>query len=226
MIKALVFDADNTLHRSENKEKAYEGMYRFLAERTGIAPGRIRDAHKKAVERVKNSLEPELRRHDHSVRKALEELRVGDADPLSREAVSLFWACILSGIVEMPGAKKAVAALCKKYRVAIASDEFRENLVRKLNRVFGSWEDYFEFLVTPEDTHSMKPSGRYYAIALERFGLDCREVAVVGDSWRRDLEPAAGLGLSTILVAQEKEGRPDAWLRDMKGLEAAVRSLN
>ncbi|MDY6788660.1 MAG: HAD family hydrolase, partial [Candidatus Nanohaloarchaea archaeon] len=103
--------------------------------------------------------------------------------------------------------------------LAVASDEFKRPLERKLNKVLGSWKDYFNHLITPRETESMKPSEEFYNSVLEKEGLDPADVAMVGDSWKRDLEPAQRCGLITILVSEEKKGDPDFHIKNLEELE-------
>ena len=217
MLKALIFDADNTLYKS-NKEQAYGEMYRFLSKKTGIDQDKIKSVHKRIIESVKSSSVPTMRRYDYSLNLALEEMGIENANKLAREAVGLFWKNILNDLTATPGTLDSIKDLKKYFRLVIATDEFPDIVDKKLRKVFGQWKEYFDFVITPEDVGIMKPSKTYYTLVLQRLGVSNNEVAVIGDSWYRDLQPAAELGMTTVLIAQKKEGKPDIWLKSMEGI--------
>ncbi|MGD9937476.1 MAG: HAD family hydrolase [Methanoregulaceae archaeon] len=59
----------------------------------------------------------------------------------------------------------------------------------------------FEVVVTPESTGERKPSERNFWFALDHLGVDPSEAAMVGDSLRRDIEPANNLGILSVHAA-------------------------
>ncbi len=61
--------------------------------------------------------------------------------------------------------------------------------------------DLFEVVVTPERTGERKPSELNFFYALNHLGVDPSEAAMVGDSLRRDIEPAKKLGILSIHAA-------------------------
>lgn len=49
-----------------------------------------------------------------------------------------------------------------------------------------------------EEAGVAKPDFRIFHIALERLGCSTEEVALVGDSWANDIQPAQALGIRSI----------------------------
>ncbi len=60
---------------------------------------------------------------------------------------------------------------------------------------------YFEVVVTPDVTGERKPAATNFLYALDRLGAGPAEAAMVGDSLRRDIEPANRLGLLSVHAA-------------------------
>ncbi|MEN6517340.1 MAG: HAD family hydrolase [Methanospirillum sp.] len=60
---------------------------------------------------------------------------------------------------------------------------------------------YFEVVVTPDVTGERKPAATNFLHALERLGVAPSGAAMVGDSLRRDIEPANRLGLLSVHAA-------------------------
>ncbi len=61
--------------------------------------------------------------------------------------------------------------------------------------------DYFDLLVAADMTGTKKPDPTHFLFALEALGIEPQETLVVGDSIRRDMEPARKLGLKTAYAS-------------------------
>jgi putative hydrolase of the HAD superfamily len=207
MIKAILFDADYTLYQIQSNP-AYDALYSFLGMSLHLSQEKIRAAHRAQIDKVKNSKDPEKRRYAFALTWALEHLGAPNSEGLAEQALVLFWEEIVANLSWESDILDTFGALKKKYRLAIASDECPENLERKLNKVFGKWPDFFEFLITPRETGEMKPSMLYYQLALRKLGLKPAEVLVVGDSLERDIRPAQAWGCHAWLVSEESIDTP------------------
>lgn len=206
MLKAIIFDADGTLYNVKSK-RAYSLAADFLSGKTGIPADKISAEWKKIIDEIKaspkDSLDPEKRQRKYALEKTLSHLGAEKekSDSLISGALDIFWGAALEDLEVFPVVSETLRELGKKYGIAVASEEFRENLVLKLNRVFGDWEKYFKVLVTPEDTGTMKPSEKYYEAAMRGLGLKKDEILAVGDSDERDIEPARKIGIKTIKIS-------------------------
>lgn len=225
MIKGIIFDADYTLYFPRSQE-AYMEKFAYLARETGIDADRIR---KEWSSIVKDVLENGVRNcrkrsREYSITKALELLGVKEerAGKLARDAINIFLKRLIKELDYDPGIRDVIKKLAADYSLCVASDEFREILEIKLNRVFGDWKRYFNFLVTAEDTEELKPSRKFCEIPLRRFGLEPDQAAFVGDSWERELFVAKSLGLKTVLVGNERVGNPDYWLKSLGDMNSDI----
>jgi HAD superfamily hydrolase (TIGR01549 family) len=207
VIKAILFDADETLYHIK-PESAYRVLYAFLTQKLKIEPEKIRAAHRVQIEKVKTSKDPEKRHYTFALTWTLERLGVADSEAIVQEALDRFWSEVAENLSWESDIKETLSSLKKKYRIAIASDEFPENLEKKLSVVFGDWRGYFEFLITPRETGEMKPSTRYYQLALKQWGCAASEMLIVGDSIERDIKPAQSWGCSALLVSEEPIDEP------------------
>lgn len=228
MVEAIIFDADHTLYTPKT-EQAYEETFKYLAGELGIGKDRLREIWEQQVNEATSSDNPEDR-HRHTVMKKTlmnEELPVGDRQDLASHAVDRFWDQVMADIeydYDLPDMLDRIHARGIDL-IGVASDEFRSPLERKLDTVLGDWDEYFEMLVTPEETKTMKPSPDFFEKIIRQYHYDPEDVMMVGDSWERDLEPAADLGLVTVLVADEKEGNPDYVINDIMDLEHILERL-
>ncbi len=219
-MKAIIFDADHTLYRPRT-ERAYQKKFSFLSSKTGVPAEKLREKWKSIVSSlVENGIRDSDRRcREYSTAEALRSFGIeeGKIEKLVEEALKVFWSEI--GLEFDPEVKNIIAKLKEKYRLCVASDEFRKGLEMKLNKVFGDWKKYFEFIVSAEDAGELKPSKRFCEIPLEKFGFGPEDVIFVGDSWERDLEEAHKMNIKTVLVREEKEGNPDFWIKKITDME-------
>lgn len=103
----------------------------------------------------------------------------------------------MDNYVLYPGAKQAIEALSKTYRLGIISDTWPsiENQLRTLGV-----RQYFSFATYSFALGVFKPDPRMYLDALRKCGVDARETVFVDDS-PENLEGAAKLGITPILIA-------------------------
>lgn len=209
MLKAIIFDADGTLYDVKTK-RAYGRSCDFLSEKTGIPAENIYIELKKTINDIKStpdsSFDPEKRQRKYAYEKTL--LRLGVAkervEALAQDAVDIFWKAALEDLEISFVVPVTLKNLAEKYDLAVTSEEFRGNLILKLNHVFGDWKKYFKALITPEETGIMKPSEKYYLKAMEKLNLNQDEIMAVGDSEERDIAPAKKLGIKTLIVSPKE----------------------
>jgi putative hydrolase of the HAD superfamily len=228
MIKTIIFDADHTLYVPRS-ERAYDEKFSYIANSLGISQKRLRKIWEEQVERAIEAGGPSNRAREKVLERTLMELELppDDREELVEEAMERFWSQVVDDLEHENGVDEMLNRLKSRNveMMAVASDEFREPLERKLQKVIGDWEDYFETLVTPRTTGSMKPSKQFFEEVLEQLDIEAGETLVVGDSWERDLEPAKELGMKTVLLADEEEGDPDVHITSILNLEQVVKQL-
>jgi len=225
-MKAIIFDADYTLYKISNLKTAEEKKFLYLEKKTGIKAEELKSKWKSMIKELldKGVRDYKKRSREYSTKETLvffgiEEKR---AEKFAEEALKIFWESVVENLEFDPKIKQTIKNLEKKYRLCVASDEFKKSLEMKLSKVFGDWKEYFEFLVTAEDTKELKPSKKFCEISLKKFGFKPEEVIFVGDSWERELRTAKEIGLKTVLVKEEKEGEPDYWIKNIKELASKL----
>ena len=230
MLKAIIFDADNTLYKVVN-ERAYSLMFDYLAAQTGLDRKQLETAWRAQVKNILQSPDAqniEKRSREYSIMAALKHFGVADAKSkkAAKGALNIFWNCVIEDLEFDETAPRVIAELKKKYALVIASDEYGKYLKMKLDRVFGNWKKYFKFIITCEDAKLMKPSEKYIQIALLKLKLASNEAAVVGDSMIRDIIPAKRQGIFAVHMAGEKyqnhECAADIEIKSLSELAAAI----
>ena len=199
MIRALIFDADHTLYEP-NSKKAREETSIFLEKKIGVPWKVFFNEWEEVLEKKKKVSNPNERKKQKELEEVFEGLKIKSNPSLINNALKIYWLDVIENLKFSKNIREVLKQLSEDYYLVVASDEFKENLIKKLNKVFGNFHDYFNFLVTPEDTNEMKPSVTFYKLALEKLKLKPEEIMVIGDSEDRDLKPARELGMKTFLI--------------------------
>ena len=69
----------------------------------------------------------------------------------------------------------------------------------------------YDLVTNYENMHAAKPHPEYYAEILELLDCPAGQALMVGDDWKRDVEPAASLGIKVFWIceAQDEVPNPD-----------------
>jgi len=58
----------------------------------------------------------------------------------------------------------------------------------------------YRLVTTGEQMHAAKPQPEYYLEILDKLGLRAEDCLMVGDDWRRDIEPATSVGIPVYQI--------------------------
>jgi len=97
-----------------------------------------------------------------------------------------------------PNALPVLNKLKKKYKLVILSDAPRIQAWIRL--VAMDMQDKFDLVVTFDDTKVRKPNRKPFLFALKKLKLKPNECMMIGDSLLRDIAPAKKLGFKTVFA--------------------------
>jgi putative hydrolase of the HAD superfamily len=116
------------------------------------------------------------------------------------EAAALYEAAKLAALAPYAGVTDVLGTLRDAgLPLAVVSDADAQHAAARLERC--GLAGYFEVVVTPDATGERKPAATNFLYALGRLGAAPDDAAMVGDSLRRDIEPAKRLGLLSVHAA-------------------------
>jgi putative hydrolase of the HAD superfamily len=98
-------------------------------------------------------------------------------------------------------------------RLGIVTDAPREKAMDRLKAM--DIVHFFDLIITFDDSGVKKPNELPFLLAMKKLGLKSEEILFVGDSIRRDIEPAENLGMKTLLIERYE---------DLKKIEQKIRS--
>jgi putative hydrolase of the HAD superfamily len=208
MIKAIFFDADNTLYKL-NSKRAYQNLFGYLSQKIKIPPKKIEKKWQGILDSVLNDSKKSLSSHyRHRLYPIKETLKFygfnkKKSELITKKSLNKFFDDLAEDMKFEKNLKNLIKELKKKYKLIIFTEEFKEYLPKKLNRIFGDWKKYFLFAVTPNIIKTMKPSEKYFRYGLKKLKLKPSEVIVIGDSLERDIVPAKKMGIKTFHIKQK-----------------------
>jgi len=194
MIKAIVFDLDNTLvDFMAMKKQAVDAAIRAM-----IDAG------------LQLTFEEARQKIDHIYReRGIEFQKVFDT-LLYDETNKLDYKVLAAGIVAYRRAREAalvpyphvfmtlVQLIKRGIKLAVVSDAPSREAWLRLTYL--NLHHLFDVVLTYEDTGEYKPSPAPFRKALERLGTDASEALMVGDWAERDMVGAAKVGMKTVFA--------------------------
>ena len=194
MIKAIIFDLDNTLLDFMKMKKiaitaAVEGM---VEAGLNVVPS---EAYTKIVDLYESG--------------GWENQEILN-DFLKKISGKVDYKFLAAGIVAYrrardaaltlyPGVQKTLIKLSKMgLKLAIVSDAPRREAWLRI--CYLNLHNFFDLVLTFDDIGERKPSPKGFEMALNTFNLSPREVLMVGDWPERDVEGAKRLGIKTIFA--------------------------
>ncbi|MDI6806835.1 MAG: TIGR02253 family HAD-type hydrolase [Candidatus Aenigmarchaeota archaeon] len=120
-----------------------------------------------------------------------------------------------------PNVVSTLNELKKKYRLAILSDAPKIQAWIRLAAM--QIQDKFDLVITYDETRAKKPNLKPFLYILKKLKLNPEECLIVGDSLKRDVAPAKKLGFKTVFAkyGSEKEKakiKPNYIINDIKDL--------
>jgi len=86
----------------------------------------------------------------------------------------------------------------KNLKLGIITDASREKAMQRLDAM--NITGFFDIIVTYTESEVKKPGLLPFKLAIKKLGLSPEDILFVGDSIRRDIEPAKKLRMKTLLV--------------------------
>lgn len=208
MVRAVIFDLDNTLYAYDPLDKeAGERVREYARKEIGIAAEQYKDAYLFGRNETKKQLHDVGASHNRMLyfQKTLEHLGVS---PIcySLKMYEVYWGTFLEKMKLYEGARRFIDCLHEhEIKVMVCTDLTAHIQHRKLEAL-GLAED-ISYLVTSEEAGREKPSPEIFALCLKKLGLPPEEVYFIGDSLSKDVEGARRAGMQAIHFHPEKPSR-------------------
>ncbi|HET9327306.1 MAG TPA: TIGR02253 family HAD-type hydrolase [Candidatus Eisenbacteria bacterium] len=225
MIRAIIFDLDNTLTDfMKMKEEAIRAAIDGMID-AGLQLSR------EAVRARIDAIYKEQGLEFQQVFDELLESELGQIDPkILASGIVAYRKARGSSLKTYPHVQLALLELTKRgIRLGVVSDAPRAQAWLRLCDL--SLQHVFDVVVTFDDTGERKPGPAPFREALRRLGLTAEETLMVGDWPERDVVGAKSLGMKTVFARYgdtfgTKDSGADFEIDDVLELLAVVDGLN
>lgn len=215
----IIFDADHTLYTPVG-ERAYPALFAAMADTAAVSKEEARSTWEEHYPRCREGWSGGEDYRQAAMRQTLEVLGVEPDEELLRELQDAFWSQVTDDLTVEDGTRAMLEQLVETHTLALATDELPGPVQRKMEAALGGM-DLFETVVTAREAGTLKPSDRFYRPILDQTGTAPGDAMMVGDSWERDLAPAAELGMETVHLT-EGETRADHRIERITVLPAVL----
>lgn len=206
MIKAIIFDFDNTLEEwLPFEDEVEEHISGELAEKYGIDAKAFKDIFDRIkVTYLHSHSLPQDYGRDMWFSEALANFGVYNAD--LNPIINHYWELITERIRVFPGTHQTLELLKKQgYRLGMLSDSdgdryWKDMRIKKLDVA-----QYFDVILTSDDIGANKPHPRCFLEVCKQLHVRPEETIMVGDNPPKDLPTAYELGMYTVW---QREGVP------------------
>ncbi len=220
-MKAVIFDLDNTLiDFMRMKEHCIDASVDAMIDAGLDMP------KKKTVGILREMYMPNI--EDQRIFQRFLKKVHGSIDPRMLAYAVLAYRRVKAGfLAPYPGTKRTLIAL-KEYglKLAVVSDAPRDQAWMRLSAL--KLDDFFDAIITYDDTGSRKPSKKPFMKAIRALGLRPEQCIMVGDWPERDIRGAKSLGMKTAFARYGNPGyrgrrNADIELRKITDLIAYVK---
>lgn len=208
MLKAVIFDLDNTLYDYDAAHApAFRALTDYAQRELGIPPEAFPSVHRQAERTMAERCGPNCAAlHNRLLRyQALLEakgLPIRHAPEMSR----IYWSTLLDAMRPNPGAPETLKALrAAGYVLGVGTNMTADNQFEKLIRL--GMIDLVDFLVTSEEITAEKPDRKLFDLCAEKAGCESAECAFVGDNLRADALGAIDAGMKGVWL--RLPGKPE-----------------
>ena len=209
MIKAVVFDLDDTLYGYEALDReARDRVKELVCGELKIAAEVYEEAYAYGRSETKRQLADMAASHNRLLycQKTLEYLGVNPM-PFSLRMYEAYWGTFLEKMRLFDGVREFVDRMREQGITMMICTDLTAHIQHRKIEALGLVED-IKYLVTSEEAGREKPAPEMFALCLEKLKKRPEEVCCIGDSLERDVKAALAAGMQAVQFYPERPSRP------------------
>lgn len=204
MIKAVIFDIDNTLYSYDDAHAvAWEVLCTYVQEHLGLDSEQFSEEVKKSTKICNARLSVNCgSTHNRLLRfqDILERnhLPLRHAYPMNE----LYWNTLIDASRPEPGVVECLARMKRAgYILGIGTDMTADFQLKKLDKL--GLIDFFDFMVSSEEINIEKPAPKMFLTCAEKAGVAVDECLFIGDSIKKDVLGPKAVGMNGLWYAPD-----------------------
>lgn len=200
MIKAVIFDLDNTLYDYDTCNIIAEDvLYKTISGELGISYECACDSVKRAKENVKKNLGIEVASSHNRLLYMQDVCEQLGKNPLkyAMHFYNAYWGTLLREMRLFDYVDPFINSLRDKgIQVGVLTDLTAHIQYRKI--VTLGLAEKIDYLVTSEEAGAEKPSYKMFKLMLDKLNILPGEALMIGDSQPKDIEGALSVGMQAV----------------------------
>jgi len=201
MIKAIIFDFDDTLEKYKIAKHYAEkeiGKYFYKKYQIKNAAKLLDNLDLHYTIKGRTKKDAGLYKRELWFKDIFNRFKIKPKKGEIEKLVKLYWASVEKKALLMPDTRKVLEKLKKRFKLAVISDSdgSRAIKIKRLGKL--GITRLFDLIVTGDDVKTTKPDKRFYSAVFKRLKIKASECVMVGDKPEYDLQLAKKLGLKTI----------------------------
>ena len=212
MVKAVIFDIDNTLYSYDDAHAvAWEALCAYVNAQLDMDAETFLRCHKAAQTIVKERLGADCAAlHNRQLR--YQVLLEENQKPLRHAMVmnDLYWNTLIAAAKPQPGIPECLKALkAAGFVLGIGTDMTVDYQLKKLAAL--DMLHLFDFIVSSEEVNAEKPDQKLFALCADKAKVRPEDCLFIGDSLKKDYHGALNAGMEAIWYCPERskgEGSP------------------
>ncbi|HMA99604.1 MAG TPA: HAD family hydrolase [Spirochaetota bacterium] len=211
MLKAVLFDLDNTLYSytHANNKGLYKSLKKFCA-CTNTAYKKAAAAHDRIRLELKEDLDNAPACHNRVLfyKRMFEEVKKVVDYKQVLKVYRTYWRFFYKNIKPACGLLKVMSRLRELgLKTAVVSNYVSSHQLKKLSLL--KLASFFDAVVISEEVGLEKPAPGIFAYTLDKLALKPQAAVMVGDNYRADIKGAAACTIKTVLTAEFSEQPPE-----------------
>lgn len=210
MIKAVVFDLDNTIYNyDECHIVAMKQLEEYVCDKYGLNKVDFRKNFELAKDEVKKLLGNTGASHNRMLYMQifLEKINQSPVED-ALELYDIYWSAMLEKMTPF----KYVMPLMKqlkhrKIEIGILTDLTAHIQYRKIKKLCIT--EYIDAIVTSEEVGAEKPSSIAFSRIIQKLHCNPEEILMIGDSQKKDIDGAVNVGMRGMLFLESYKDTMD-----------------
>lgn len=198
MIKAVIFDIDNTMYNfDESHKSAMAALCAYTEKNFGMDADETKKLAAKCMGMIIERLGDNCAAiHNRLIRFQCFLEQIGSADyQKAMEMYHTYWDTLLDVMEPEPGLLPLLKRLKEKgIKIGIGSDMTAYIQYKKLEKIGAL--GYLDFIVTSEEAGAEKPAPQFFELCVKKAGCRPEECVFIGDNLKKDVEGSARFGMA------------------------------